>query len=68
MPKWAARIRLRVLSIGVERVNTISEEDAMAEGYATTTEFAALWDRRYGVGSFARGAWCWATRFERILG
>lgn len=32
MPKWAARIRLRVLSVGVERVNAISEEDARAEG------------------------------------
>lgn len=32
MPKWAARIRLRVLSVGVERVNAISEEDAEAEG------------------------------------
>ena len=32
MPKWAARIRLRVVSVGVERVNAISEEDAEAEG------------------------------------
>lgn len=83
MPKWAARIRLRVLSVGVERVNAISEEDAAAEGcggYAPTrggvealeeatsprAEFAALWDSLYGAGSFARGDWCWVTRFERV--
>lgn len=32
MPKWAARIHLRVLSVGVERVNAISADDAEAEG------------------------------------
>lgn len=66
MPKWAARIHLRVLSVGVERVNAISEADARAEGCADVAEFAALWDRLYGAGSFDRGDWCWVTRFERV--
>lgn len=83
MPKWAARIRLRVLSVGVERVNAISEEDAAAEGIRCVggrytngdlTEhrdpvaaFGALWDSLYGAGSFARGDFCWVTRFERVV-
>lgn len=66
MPKWAARIHLRVLSVTVERVNAISEADARAEGCADVAEFAALWDRLYGAGSFDRGDWCWVTRFERV--
>lgn len=82
MPKWAARIHLRVLSVRVGRVNAISEADAMAEGIRRVggrytngdlTEhrdpvaaFAALWDRLYGAGSFERGDWCWVTTFERV--
>ena len=66
MPKWAARIHLRVMSVGVERVNAISEDDARAEGCASVAEFAALWDRLYGAGSMASGAWCWVTKFERV--
>lgn len=77
MPKWAARIHLRVLSVGVERVNAISEEDAEAEGCSPVYTnpfggltakgaFAELWDSLYGSGSFDRGDWCWVTRFERV--
>lgn len=32
MPKWACRLRLRVTDVRVERVQDISEKDALAEG------------------------------------
>lgn len=67
MPRWAARIRLRALSVTAERVNAISEEDARAEGCDSVAAFGALWDSLYGAGSFDRGDWCWVTRFERVV-
>lgn len=66
MPKWAARIHLRVLSVGVECVGDITLADAREEGCDGIVSFAALWDGLYGRGSFIESPWCWVTRFERV--
>lgn len=42
MPKWAARIFLKVTAVRVERIQDISGEDCLSEGVATLTELNAM--------------------------
>ena len=79
MSRWAARLFLRVTAIRCERVQDITEEDAVAEGTrepsvvqviggGDVTErrvFARLWSATYGASSWERNEWVWALTFER---
>ena len=77
MPKDAARIYLKVTYVKGERLNDISEEDAIAEGMSETLvdgavfisakgKFHVLWDElnaKRGSG-WESNPWVWAYRFE----
>jgi hypothetical protein len=80
MPRWACRLCLRVTDIRVERLQDITEEDAIAEGVTAVMdktvhgwtphklEFCIAWDSIYknrGIGWDAN-PWVWAITFERI--
>lgn len=80
MPRWACRIRLRVTAVKVERLNSISEEDAMAEGaepiYGCHLPghdpapywwgFSSLWSSIHGPGSWDANPFVAAYSFERV--
>jgi hypothetical protein len=82
MPRWASRITLEITGVGVERLNTISEEDAIAEGCPGGSEngyfcpvapyskpshwYADLWDKINGKGSWAANPWVWVIEFRRV--
>jgi hypothetical protein len=79
MPKEAARIFLKVTDVRVERLQDITEEDAIAEGMSKTLvdgvifisakgNFHVLWDslnikRGYG---WEVNPWVWVIEFERV--
>ncbi|MGT3185534.1 hypothetical protein ACVSXV_22835, partial [Yersinia enterocolitica] len=77
MPRWASRIDLLITGVRVERLNTISTGDAMAEGYPAGREatggsldawlwFRELWDGIYPDNTFEVNPWCWVIEFERM--
>ncbi len=80
MKKQAARLFLEVIAIRWERVQDISEEDAMAEGvsdevalsmpcaFGYIAAFSQLWDsinKKRGYG-WSENPYCWVLSFKRL--
>lgn len=78
MPRWASRITLEITGVRVERLNDISEEDAIAEGMDwhrgplrvghtnPLSAFQSLWESINGDGSWALNPFVWAIEFKRV--
>jgi hypothetical protein len=76
MPRWASRITLRITDVRVERLNDISEADALAEGIERIRfpevgewgwpqrKYRDLWEVINGPGSWDANPWVWAMSFE----
>jgi hypothetical protein len=65
MPRWASRITLEIVSVGVERVQEITEADTQAEG---VLDFRVLWDsinEKRGY-SFDSNPFVWIVSFQRV--
>lgn len=79
MPRWASRITLEITGVRVERLASISNEDAAKEGYPANPEpyggqmdqwlwFRQLWDGIYPEQSFKHNPWVWVIEFKRVEG
>ncbi|HGY4508872.1 TPA: hypothetical protein ACNVCB_002851 [Klebsiella pneumoniae] len=81
MPRWASRILLEITGVRVERLNSISDADAKAEGccygrgggvpdFAVTPadHFPTLWASIYGEESWKANPWVWVIEFKRVEG
>jgi hypothetical protein len=75
MSRWASRINLAVTNIRIERLQDISEEDAIAEGIpnrpaeeSNRDEFADLWDSINGKKkgcAWNDNPWVWVVEFKQ---
>lgn len=77
MPRWASRITLEITGVRVERLSSISNEDAGKEGYPADPApyggqmdqwlwFRQLWDGIYPQQSFKVNPWVWVIEFKRV--
>lgn len=79
MPRWASRILLQITEVRIERLQDISESDAMDEGVGALvtgaregnpdqyrTTFRDLWGSINGAESWAANPWVWVISFERV--
>lgn len=73
-PAYARSLRLTISSIRLERLNDISDEDAIAEGWPGTDEmpwsprgwYQAVWQSIHGEEAWDMNAWVWAIEWPRI--
>lgn len=78
MPRWASRITLGIEAVRVQRLQDISEYDAIEEGVSGWVKdercetardgFRVLWESIYGPGSWAANPWVRAITFRRVEG
>lgn len=80
MPRWASRILLEIADVRVERLQNISEADAIAEGWPKEIDpgvhtggsgdpldwYHGLWESINGPGSWERNPWVWAVEFQQV--
>ena len=80
MPRAISRIQLEITGIRVERLQDISQDDAVAEGckgghgampdYAYNASpdehFMMLWESINGAGSWNANPWVWVIEFKRV--
>lgn len=80
MPRAASRITLEITAVRVERLQDISEEDAIAEGVKWFSSgavecpgmpetpidaYRSLWEKINGPGSWEKNPWVWCISFKR---
>lgn len=70
MSRSESRITLEITDIRVERLQDISEEDALAEGFASDGDesakiwYSMLWDKINGIGSWDKNPFVWVIEFK----
>lgn len=75
LPKSRSRLFLHITDVRAERLQDISEEDAVAEGWSRPFDsqrhqsplewFRSFWESMYGIGSWDLNPWVWVISFMK---
>lgn len=77
MPRWVSRLTLEITGVRVERLQSISEADAIAEGaqcpgvpaaISNVGAYAKLWNVINGDGAWELNPWVWVVTFNPVSG
>lgn len=68
MPRWASRITLEIRNVSVERLHDIDEEDAIAEGIATSSNGVYFMDYSHGIANACKPEFSFMTLWKSING
>lgn len=78
MPASISRFTLEITSVDIQRLQSITEEDAKAEGVVYSAEpgctygngyvaqFRKVWDGLYGKNSWNQNLWVWVIGFKVV--
>lgn len=75
MPRHACRLVLEITDVRVERLRSMSQQDARAEGVIAASgpmeaglAFRQLWESIYGADSWQVNPWVWVIEFKCVGG
>lgn len=67
MPRHFSRLTLESTSLRIERLQEITEANAIAEGFTGVAAFRAYWNEINGtIHPWSANDWVWAITFERV--
>jgi hypothetical protein len=65
MPRWASRITQTILDVRLQRIESITNADARAEGFTGRDAFKKYWNKMHPNKPWGSGLWVWAITFPK---